>query len=125
MPMSGEDDALYFDSIHHASAVVGINTSAMVEAFIQRRPVLTIRDEAFAETQEGTPHFQELRAAAGAALGSPAPSTSTSASSARRWTTRGPPRPAPRPSCSSFVRPRGLDRPATPIVADAIEAAAR
>ena len=69
MPMSGEDDALYFDSIHHASAVVGINTSAMVEAFIQRRPVLTIRDEAFAETQEGTPHFQELRAAAGAALG--------------------------------------------------------
>ena len=41
----------------------------MVESFIQRQPVLTIRDEAFAETQEGTPHFQELRAAAGAALG--------------------------------------------------------
>src|SRR4051812_39714879 len=32
----------YFDSLHHAEAVVGVNTSAMIEAAIVGRPVLTI-----------------------------------------------------------------------------------
>jgi len=124
VPMTGEEDALYFDSIHHAAAVVGINTSAMVEAFIQRKAVLTIGDPDFAETQAGTPHFKELRAAAGpallmagsidehldqlrAVLDDPA----AAAAGAEAF-------------LLAFVRPHGLDRPATPIVADAIEAAA-
>ena len=51
LPMTEADEALYFDSIHHAAAVVGINTSAMVESFVQRRPVLTIRAAEFRETQ--------------------------------------------------------------------------
>lgn len=125
MPMSGEDDALYFDSIHHASAVVGINTSAMVEAFIQRRPVLTIRDEAFAETQEGTPHFQELRAAAGAALGVAGSIDEHLGQLGAALDDPGAAAAGAEAFLLAFVRPRGLDRPATPIVADAIEAAAR
>ena len=36
------DEALYDDSIHHAAAVVGVNTSAIRSSFIQRRQVLTI-----------------------------------------------------------------------------------
>ncbi len=50
LPMTEADDELYFDSIHHAAAVVGINTSAMVESFIQRKPVLTVRAEEFRDT---------------------------------------------------------------------------
>lgn len=125
VPMTGEDDAFYFDSIHHASAVVGINTSAMVEAFIQRKPVLTIGDPAFAETQAGTPHFKELRAAAGPAL---AMAGSVDEHLAQLRTALDEPAEAAAGAEAfllAFVRPRGLDRPATPIVADAIEQAAR
>jgi hypothetical protein len=123
MPMTGTDDALYFDSIHHAAAVVGINTSAMVESFIQRRPVLTIRDEAFAETQEGTPHFKELRTAAGPAL---RVAGSIDEHLVHLRAALDDPDGAAAGAEAfllAFVRPRGLDRPATPIVADAIEAA--
>ena len=125
VPMTEADDALYFDSIHHAAAVVGINTSAMVESFIQRKPVLTLRDPAFAETQEGTPHFKELRAAAGPALRT-AGSVEEHVDQLRE-TLADPGRTdeAATSFLRVFVRPRGLDRPATPIVADAIEGLAR
>ena len=59
-PVDDDDRADYFDSIHHSEAVMGINTSAMVEATIQGRPVLTILDSHFETTQEGTLHFQYL-----------------------------------------------------------------
>jgi hypothetical protein len=124
VPMSGEDDALYFDSIHHAAAVVGINTSAMVEAFIQRKPVLTIADPAFAETQAGTPHFKELRAAAGPAL---ATAGSVDEHLGQLRTALDDPAGAAAGAEAfllAFVRPCGLERPATPIVADAIEGVA-
>jgi hypothetical protein len=124
VPMSSEDDALYFDSIHHAAAVVGINTSAMVEAFIQRKPVLTIADPAFAETQAGTPHFKELRAAAGPAL---ATAGSIEEHLGQLRTALDDPAGSAAGAEAfllAFVRPCGLERPATPIVADAIEGAA-
>ncbi len=52
----------YFDSIYHAAAVVGINTSAQIEAAIVGRPVHTILADEFRETQQGTLHFQYLKA---------------------------------------------------------------
>jgi hypothetical protein len=124
VPMTGEDDALYFDSIHHASAVVGINTSAMVEAFIQRKPVLTIGDPAFAETQAGTPHFQELRTAAGPALAMAASIDEHLGQLRAALDDRDRAVDGAEAFLLAFVRPCGLDRPATPIVADAVEAAA-
>lgn len=59
-PVNENDRADYFDSIFHSEAVMGINTSAMVEATILDRPVLTILDGNFEDTQEGTLHFQYL-----------------------------------------------------------------
>lgn len=50
----------YYDSIHHSQAVVGINTSALIEAAIQRRPVLTVLTERYRGSQEGTLHFRHL-----------------------------------------------------------------
>jgi hypothetical protein len=49
----------YYDSIHHAAAVVGINTTAQVESAILGRPVHTVLAQEFA--QEGTLHFHYLR----------------------------------------------------------------
>ncbi len=59
-PVDESDRADYFDSIFHSEAVLGINTSAMVEATILGKPVLSILDSEFESTQEGTIHFQYL-----------------------------------------------------------------
>jgi hypothetical protein len=124
LPMDEDDDGLYFDSIHHASAVVGINTSAMLESFVQRRPVLTIRSPAFRETQTGTPHFRELEAAAGDALATAA--TVDEHLVQLEEVIGSPERAADRIDAllRTFLRPRGLDRPVTPVLADAIGALA-
>jgi len=50
----------YFDSLYHCAAVVGINTSAQLEAGIVGRPVFTIRAPEFAHSQGGTLHFHHL-----------------------------------------------------------------
>src|SRR5439155_21965522 len=50
----------YFDSLYHSAAVVGINTSAQIEAAIVGRPVHTILAEQYRETQNGTLHFHYL-----------------------------------------------------------------
>jgi len=52
----------FFDSIYHAAAVVGINTTAQIESAIVGRPVHTLLAEDFVETQQGTLHFQYLKA---------------------------------------------------------------
>jgi len=50
----------YFDSLHHSAAVVGLNTSALIEAAIVDRPVYTILLPEFHDNQEGTLHFRYL-----------------------------------------------------------------
>jgi hypothetical protein len=52
----------YYDSIYHSAAVVGINTSAQIESAIVGRPVHTVLADDFRETQQGTIHFQYLKA---------------------------------------------------------------
>ena len=118
------DQGLY-DSLHHSAAVVGLNTSAMIEAAIVGRPVLTIAAPEFAGGQQGTLHFwyllvehggivsmagdfdEHLRQLGGALGDDPAVGERC-----RRFV-------------ESFVRPRGLDRPAAPIMVDEIERVAR
>jgi hypothetical protein len=125
IPMTEADEALYFDSIHHAAAVVGINTSAIVESLIQRRPVLTIRAPEFRHTQEGTLHFHYLLPAGGGCVRAAA---GFQEHLAHLREALEAPEGAAREIDSfvrAFVRPHGLDRPATPVLADAIEALAR
>lgn len=57
---SEEARAGYFDSIFHSAAVVGINTSALIESAIVGRPVLTVLLPEMMERQEGTVHFHYL-----------------------------------------------------------------
>jgi hypothetical protein len=50
----------FFDSLFYSAAIVGINTSAMIEGAILSRPVLSLLTPEFAGTQEGTLHFHYL-----------------------------------------------------------------
>jgi hypothetical protein len=124
IPMDAADEQLYFDSIHFASAVVGINTSAIIESLVQRRPVLTIRAPEFGETQEGTLHFHYLVPEGGGCVR--AASSFEEHVSQLREALEEPElsRAQIEAFLVAFVRPHGLDRPATPILADAIEALA-
>jgi hypothetical protein len=121
LPMSADDETLYYDSIHFSSAVVGINTTAMVESLIQRRPVLTIRTKEFRDTQEGTVHFRHLASAGAGALQIAA--TIEEHLVQLRDAVERPEarRKAIDEFLVTFVRPHGLDRPATPILAESIE----
>jgi hypothetical protein len=118
-PASAAERGAFFDTIAHSAAVVGINTTAMIEAAIIGKNVLTIRAPEFG--QESTLHFQHLLAENGGFLhvaGSvdehlrqlAAVLDEADADVERR-----------RRFVESFVRPHGLDRPATAIFADAVE----
>jgi hypothetical protein len=111
----------FYDSLYHSAAVVGINTSAMIEAAIVGRPVCSLLAAEFSGTQEGTIHFHHLlpqnggflRLADGleqhvAQLAACLRDPDATMRESRRFV-------------ASFIRPHGIDRPATPIVADAVE----
>jgi hypothetical protein len=119
-PKVQADPALY-DSLHHCAAVAGLNTSALIEAGILGKSVYTIETKEFAGGQEQTLHFHYLLAHNGGlvevakdlgqhcrqladALANP----EAGASRSRRFV-------------ESFVRPRGIDRPVAPIMAEEIE----
>ena len=110
----------FFDSIHHCAAVVGINTTALIEAGIQRRPVFSVRSDDHAGTQEGTLHFHYLLTHGGGLL--------HHAQSLDEHVSQLAPALAglqdderSRAFIQAFVRPFGLDQPATPRLADGIE----
>ena len=68
MPVGEAARADYFDSIHHSAAVVGINTSAMLEAAIAGKAVHTVLVPEFWNSQDGVFHFRYLREAGGGLL---------------------------------------------------------
>ncbi len=124
-PDSGEARADFFDSLAHAAAVVGVNTSVMIEAAIVGRSVLSLLDPAFEETQEGTLHFHYLLRENGGFLelarsfDEHVRQLEAVLASGERDHERI------RRFIGSFVRPHGLDVPAAPLVAQAIAELAR
>src|SRR5207248_1363799 len=67
-PTDESSKADYYDSIHHSAAVVGLNTTAMIEAAIVGRPVLTVLDPEYEAVQHGTLHFRYLLETGGGVL---------------------------------------------------------
>src|SRR5262249_17312307 len=60
-PVDDEAKDDYFDSMYYSAAVVGLNTSAFLEAAVVGKPVHTILvDEISRDNQEGTIHFHYL-----------------------------------------------------------------
>lgn len=120
LPVSIQSDRTLFDTLHHSAAAVGLNTSAELEAGIVARPVLTILASDFAEGQQGTLHFDYLLERHGGFVEVAADfdehRRQLEAAVSGRYDEA-----AIRRFIEQFLRPRGLDRPVAPIVADAIE----
>jgi hypothetical protein len=113
-----QDQSLY-DELHHAAAVVGLNTSAQIEASILGKPVLTFSAGEAAPGQAGTLHFYYLLRQRGGIV-------SYAETLAEHVTQLAPAvageydRAAVRRFCETFVRPHGLDRPVAPILAERV-----
>jgi hypothetical protein len=122
MPVEPDTRADYFDSIYHSAVAVGVNTTAMIEAGIIGRAVHTILVPEFAASQVGVLHFRYLREIGGGLvqvsenldehvkrLEDVITGRDTEGEeAARRFT-------------ELFVRPNGVQVPATPVFVDAIE----
>lgn len=111
----------YFDSLSYASAVVGINTSAFIEASIVGRPTLTIRAPEFQSSQAGTLHFHYLRPENGGPVATAASMDEHLRQLSQLLADPEAARERMESFVATFVRPRGIDVPAAPIVIDAIE----
>jgi hypothetical protein len=118
--VDSQSKADFFDSLFHSAAVVGINTSALIEAGIVGRPVFTVLDDEYRSSQDGTLHFRYLVEVSGGLL-SVARSMTEHVEQLGAALTDGGDSEAARAFLGAFVRPNGLDRPATPILADAIQ----
>jgi hypothetical protein len=113
-------DQLLYDVLFHSAAVVGLNTSAQIEAGIVGTPVCTLLRPRFERGQQQTVHFHYLLRRNGGFVDVAADLSEhrqhlvdaiagrTDRDAAQRFIER-------------FVRPAGLDRPAAPLLADAIE----
>jgi hypothetical protein len=124
VPVDARSKSHYFDSLYHASATVGLNTSAMIEAAILGRPVHTVLLPEFRDSQEGTVHFKYLLEGPDALLHA----TRTLDEHARNVaeTLEGRSEDPGRSSrfVRAFVRPGAVDVPATARFVDALEALA-
>jgi hypothetical protein len=111
----GQQD--YFNSVHYSSAIIGINTSAMLEGAILGRRSFTIMLDEVRAGQDGMVHFQHLTN--GGFLGV-ANNFEEHIEQLREELDRGYDRTGS--FVASFLRPDGIGQPATPIFVDAIEA---
>ena len=117
-PVDAASRADYFDALYHSAAVVGLNTSAFIEAAIVGRPVHTLLLPEFYENQMGTLHFRYLFDVSGGMLqaASDFDGHVRQLADSLRGTASGV-----RPFVRAFVRPHGLDVPATPLFVRAVE----
>jgi hypothetical protein len=118
-PVDDARRADYFDSLYHSAAVIGLNTSALIEAAIVDKPVFTVLEPEFWENQQGTHHFQHLLNAGGGLLHTASSladhvqalvpvAAGATAHSNHRFVER-------------FLRPRGVGVAATPVFVESVE----
>ena len=120
-PVTPDLQADYFDSLYHSHVVIGLVTSAFLEAAVVGRPVHTLLLPEFEMYQEGVQHFRYLLEVEGGLLEvtRSVPDHLAALASALA-------RPVERDEQNkrfvrAFVRPRGLDVPATPAFVAAVE----
>jgi hypothetical protein len=119
-PQAINSDQTLFDTVYHSAAVVGLNTSAQLEAAIVGRPVLTILAPEFAAGQHGTLHFSYLLKQHGGFV-DVAPDFETHRQQLADAVAGRYDPAVVRDFVERFLRPRGLDSAATPHMVDAIE----
>ena len=122
MDTASKDD--YFDSLYYSHAVVGLNTSAFLDAAIVGRPVHTILLPEHHQNQEGLPHFRYLFTVGGGLLTGQA---GRSFNEHHRLLATSLRRPADASAkrerfVTAFIRPQGIATlPATSVFCDAVD----
>ena len=120
-PVNESDRQDYFDSLFHSETVVGVNTTAMIEAAIVGRTVHAVLADEFQDTQGGTLHFRYLLSENGGFL---RVATSLNEHAAQLGETLANPAVG-REACDrfvrTFIRPHGMDVDATPVLVSALE----
>jgi hypothetical protein len=118
-PVDEQSKHDYFDSMYYSAAVVGLNTSAFIEAAVVGRPVHTIMVPEISPTnQEGTIHFQYVLSGL---LHGARSFDEHARLLAETMLTEGVSDPRSRAFAQAFARPYGEHEPGTPRFVDAIE----
>ena len=110
----------YYDSLHHSAAVVGINTSALIEAAIVGRRTYTVLLPELRPVQEGTLHFHYLLARNGGPLVT-ADSLDEHAAQLSDALDGDEDPDWNRPFLERFIRPHGLGDAGAPRLVDDLE----
>lgn len=124
-PRSGEwvdlPDAkqVYYDTLFHSAAVVGVNTSAFLDAAILGKPCVTVLTEASKPKQSGLGHFQHLLN--GDFLEIAESYEQAAAIFAGIIAGRDARREQRQQFVRDFIRPRGIDQPVAPLMGKIIE----
>jgi hypothetical protein len=118
-PFDAASKGDYFDSMFHSAAIVGLNTSALIEGGIVGRAVHTLLLPEFFDNQEGTLHFHYLLD--GGLLRVTRDVPAHVAQLAASVAAHDPAVHHNRAFIEAFVRPSGLAQAATPQFADAVE----
>jgi len=121
IPMSDAEVETFRHSMLMSAAVVGVNTTAMIEAAILQRPVLTVRDGDFSHSQAETLHFKHLATPEHGCAVVASNLEEHVAQLAHVLTDPADALTKNRRFVERFVRPLGIDRPATNALCDAIE----
>src|SRR5262245_26136924 len=117
-PLDPVSKADYFDSMYHSAAVVGLITSAFIEAGIVGRDVHTLLVPEFEDNQLGTVHYHYLTNTAGGLL---TVGEGFDDHLQRLDAALAQPMTKVKPFIEAFVRPHGLDVAGTPLFADQVE----
>jgi hypothetical protein len=124
IPLTVGEVEAFRRQIAASAAVIGVNTTAMIEAAIAGRPVLTVEDAEFTHSQAQTLHFAHLPVAAGGCAISARDIETHATQLEEVLRDPAPAIAAARAFVAAFVRPRGMLRSATDWLCDAIEAQA-
>jgi hypothetical protein len=121
-PIDEDARADYFDSLYHAAAVVGVTTTAFLDAAVVGRPVMAYYADELRQEHEDAVHFQYLLNVEGGLL-TMAASLDEHERQIATMLEGPPPDVLERQQrfVNAFVRPRGMDVPATGVVVEALE----
>lgn len=112
----------YYNSIYHSAAVVGVNTSAFLEAAILDKPCVTIITDRYKSKQASQGHFRHLLTADFLEVTSSMPESA--AVIATILSGQDSKKEQRLRFVRDFIRPHGLDQSASNILAQGIESVA-
>ena len=121
LPVTEDDRAEYFDSLHHAAAVVAINSTALIEATILDRPAHSVALPEFRSLQHDLLHYHYLLPSNGGflrearTLDEHVRLLAEDVEHPERFAERR------RDFVRSFIRPQGLEQASTPLLVAELE----